>query len=328
VYSPERFTFVKAIDVALTVQNVSISELRSSSNVGVEIKCNLNYASKFTDISSVEGVNDNYIELFTNLCGIAGIEGTLPNCYVEKFITHDKTSRQAILDFFDIFNNKILLLRYQYMKRCDLTCVSSPLKESIFGNIMFSLSGFGRPENYSDKLIEQSVIPEQFKVSCHNLLWKHTRSSEGLRAILSSFFDVPVKIEQFVGGFDEADKTLQSTLGTKKNRFNKLGEDLILGNKTWNAMKGIRVVIGPLTFEKYLKFLPKSHSLDQKNSPLQKMKDIVKIYIPYGIKVKIKFCLDECLVKETILNGVRQLNRNAFIFGKHDANGVSFSEEI
>ncbi|MDR1289305.1 MAG: type VI secretion system baseplate subunit TssG [Holosporales bacterium] len=327
-YSPEKFTFVRAVDVALAIQNVSISEVRDFSNIGVEIKSKINFSSKFTDINVIEGLKDNYIELFTNLYGIAGIDGTLPQCYVEKFVTHNRTSRQSVVDFFDIFNNKILLLRYQYMKKYDLTCISLPLKKSIFGNIMFSLSGFGDHENYADKLIERSVIPEQFKISCHNLLWKHTRSSDGLRAILSSFFNVPVKIEQFVGEFDEVDKKSQSALGTDKNRFNKLGMDLILGNKTWNTMKGIRVLVGPLSFEKYLKFLPKNHSMDQKNSPLQKMKEIIKMYVPYDIKVVIGFYLDDCFVKATLLNGASRLNRDTFIIGKHDSRDVSISEEV
>ncbi|MDR1476473.1 MAG: type VI secretion system baseplate subunit TssG [Holosporales bacterium] len=328
MYSPEKFTFVKAVDVALAAQNISISSNQNIHSANIEIKSKINFRSKFSDISVVEGVKDNYIELFTNLYGIAGIEGTLPDCYVEKFIIHNKTSRQSIIDFFDIFNNRILFLRYQYMKKYDLSCVSCKLKESIFGNIMFSLSGFENHENYTDKLIEQSTIPEQFKISCHNLLWKNTRSSEGLRVILSSFFDLPVKIEQFVGGFDEADKTLQSALGIRKSRFNRLGRDFILGNKTWNTAKGIKVVIGPLAFEKYIKFLPKRHSLDQRNSPLQKMKEIIKIYVPHDIKVEIQFLLDKCFVKETLLNGVSRLNRDAFIFGKHDSENTSISEEI
>jgi type VI secretion system protein ImpH len=328
-YSPEKFTFIRAVDVALAAQNVSISEIRDLSNIGIEIKSKVNFSSKFTDISSVEGLKDNYIELFTNLYGIAGIEGTLPTCYVERFITHNKPSRQSIIDFFDIFNNKILLLRYQYMKKYDLSCISLPLKKSIFGKIMFSLSGFGDHESYTNKLIKRSLIPDQFKISCHNLLWKHTRSSEGLRIILSSFFNIPVQIEQFLGGFDEVDKTSQSALGTIKNRFNRMGRDLILGNKTWNAMKGVRIVVGPLAFEKYLKFLPKNHSMDQKNSPLQKMKEIIKMYVPYDIKVVISFCLDSCFVKATLLNGVSRLNRDAFIIGKHDSSGMSIvSEEV
>jgi type VI secretion system protein ImpH len=326
IYSPEQFTFVKAVDVALVSSGVNVATGNDFPIINVSLKSKINFRSKFSDIAVVEGVKDGDIELFTNLYGVAGIDGTFPDCYVEEFIIFNKETRSSISDFLDIFNNKILTLRYRYMKKYDLSCVSSRLKVSIFGCIMFSLSG------YSDgcsELIEQSIVPEQFRISCQKLLWNSTRSSEGLEIILSNFFGIQVKIEQFVGDFDQISNPSEcSSMGRCLGRFNKLGIDTILGNKTWNAMKGIRVVIGPLQLEKYINFLPKQHFLDQKSSQLRKIKEIIKMYVPNGIKVKMLFCLDKCSVKETFLNGVNRLNRDAFILGHNERDGISFSVDV
>ncbi|MDR1233668.1 MAG: type VI secretion system baseplate subunit TssG [Holosporales bacterium] len=316
--SPEMFTFARAIDVAFSLQGVKPSS--------IEIKNKINYSSKFSAISTMECVINDYVELYTNLPGIAGIEGAFPSCYVEEYITHNRLSRQAVADFFDIFNGRMYWLRYQFHKKHDLSCLSSSLENSIFGNIGFSLSGFGDSSSAASRNLSAALVPEQFKLSCHSFFWRNTRSSDGLRVILSSFFDVPVQIQQFVGAFDVADRSLQSAIGTSKNRFNKMGKDLILGNKSWNTMKGINVMIGPLNFDKYLKFLPKSNRLDRKVSPLQKMKEIVRSYVPCEFQVKLSFYLDECFVKGTLLNGVYRLNKDTFIYGEHTKGSRSLSK--
>jgi type VI secretion system protein ImpH len=258
----------------------------------------------------------------TNTSGIAGIEGTLPDCYVEKYITHNRHSKEAISDFFDIFNEKILMLKYRYMKNYDLTCLSKPLSKSIFGKIIMNLSGI-----YLRDDVFEYFIPEQFKASSQNLFIRSTRSSEGLRIILSSFFDVPVIIEQFVGRFVEVDKEQQTTVGKTQGKFNRLGLDTCLGNKLWDSKDGINITIGPLNFEKYVSFLPKHNELDQKASRLQKLKEIARSYIPCGISTNIIFYLDSCFVKKTVLDGSNRLNKDAFIVGKHDKNMEIFHRE-
>jgi type VI secretion system protein ImpH len=316
IFSAEKFSFVKAIDVA-----VSSCDWKS-----IEIKSNINFSSKFNDISVVEGLSDKAVEVFTNIQGIAGIEGLLPDCYVEEFAIFNRESKKAVVDFFNIFNNRMLSLRYSYMKRHNLQSLSVPIERSVVGKIIFSLSGFGFKESY--KNASSSLIPEQFKISCQNIFWRQTRSSEGLRVILSSFFNVPIKIKQFTGGFIQADESQQTAIGRRKDRYNSLGESCVLGNKVWDAASGIKVIIGPLDFENYIRFLPRQTTKDQEVSPLQKMKEIVKMYVPQGINVTMYFYLDKCLAKGSFLNGVDRLGKDAFILGVHGSNTARFCETV
>jgi type VI secretion system protein ImpH len=308
-FESEKFSFVKAVDVAVTVCGIEF----------VELKSNINFSSKFNDISGIDGLHEGAVAIFTNLFGIAGIEGILPDCYVEEFIAYNRESKAAVKDFFDIFNNKMLSLQYAYSKKHSVSSLSLPLKKAVIGKLMFSLSGFGF-ENQ-----DNSVIPEQFKISCHNLFWQCSRSSTGLEAMLSNFFEVDIKVEQFTGGFIEIPKSEQSALGT---RYNTIGKDCYLGNKFWDITGGINVIVGPMDFKSYIKFLPKQNARDRKTSPLNKMKEIIKMYVPYGIETKIVFQLDRCHTVGTYLNGEKRLNKDSFIFGIHSDKDANFCERV
>ncbi len=311
---PEQFSFVKAIDIAAKVCDIKF----------IEIKSNINFTSKFNDISLIEGLKDGYAEIYTNLGGISGIDGALPDCYLEDFIIFNRESKKAVIDFFDIFNEKILLLRYSYLKKQNIESLSEPIEKTFIGNIIFNLSGINA-ETSED--IRKSNIPEQFKVSAQNLLWRYTRSATGLKAILTSFFKLPIKIKQFSGDFIEINKEEQTAIGNKKEKYNVLGKNAILGNKIWDQTRGIDIIIGPLQFHDYIKFLPKLSSKDELMSPLQKMKEIIRNYIPFGITAKLYFYLDKCRVKETTLNSINRLNKDAFLFGKHIKNAY-FIEKV
>ena len=172
-------------------------------------------------------------------------------------------------------------MRYSFTKRQGVETLSVPIERSVVGNIIFSLSGF----DFNEKLDAQqdnsdlNLIPEQFKVSAQNLFWRNTRSSSGLKAMLSSFFKVPVEIQQFTGGFVEVSPEEQTVIA-RKGSYNKLGKNTFLGSKVWDSTRGININIGPLNFEQYAKFLPKKSQMDQKFFSLQK---ILFIIIPHRI---------------------------------------------
>ncbi|MBR1479696.1 MAG: type VI secretion system baseplate subunit TssG [Alphaproteobacteria bacterium] len=312
VFSPEKFSFVKAVDVAISVCG---SEF-------VKLKSQVNFSAKFSDVSAIDGLLDGIGEIHTNIGGIAGYDGALPDCFTEKFLTFNKNSRTAITDFFDMLNNRMLSLRYSYSKRLDTASLSVPVERAVIGRIIFSLSGLGW------NAAENTCLPEQFRISAQNIFWSSTRSSSGLKTLLSSFFRVPISIEQFCGGFVEVSKDEQTVIGSSVCRYNRVGKSCILGNKVWDAAKGIRIHIGALKYEDYLRFLPKKTMADRDASPLQKMKTMVKMYVPYGIDVSLHFHLERCSVDETLLNGAKRLNKDAFITGIHRTETAHFSERV
>ena len=106
-YETEKFSFVKALDVALKRCEMQF----------IDIKSNVHYASKYIDVSRVEGIKDGLAEIHVNMNGIVGIESPIPDSYTEEFLSYDRTTRDALCDYFDIYNSKILSLRYAFLKR-------------------------------------------------------------------------------------------------------------------------------------------------------------------------------------------------------------------
>ena len=329
IYDPGKFSFVKAIDIA---QQICDSDF-------VEIKANISFTSKFTELSVIEGLKNKIAELHVNNMGILGINGTLPDCYTEEYVLYNRASKDAVTDFFDILNERMLTLRYTYFKRQNIETLSQPIEQTVIGNIIFCLSGFdfleifkSHPSKKNRDISEKktpggAVIPEQFKISAQNLFWRHTRSSSGLQAILSSFFKVPIEIRQFEGKFIKTIPGEQTIIG-KNGRYNKLGSESILGEKIWDTTCSITILVGALSFAQYMKFLPKRSAKDREFSALEKMKEIVRLYVPHGINVTLHFFLDECFVKKTALNGINRLNKDAFISGIHSAKNAFFIERI
>jgi type VI secretion system ImpH/TssG family protein len=320
VFSAEKFALVKAVDIASAVCGLKC----------IHIKANVNFASRFTDVSAVNGLSEKVAKIYTNLYGIAGIDGTLPDCYIQEFWIHNSTSRTAITDFFDIFNDKILSLHYLFLKRHHVQSLSCPSKESVIGKIVSSLAGCGFECGGHNRGCIIPVIPSQFRISSQNLFWQRTRTCEGMRILLSDFFNVPVKVKQFAGEFVEIDRSQQSVIGVRKHMYNSLGENCFLGSKTWDQTKGIDVEIGPLDFRTYVKFLQKQSQRDQQFSPLEKMKEIVQMYVPYGTNVKLHFCLKSNGEGSygLPLTGTKRLHKDSFLCGAGSKMTAYFTERV
>jgi type VI secretion system protein ImpH len=216
-----------------------------------------------------------------------------------------------------------------FLKRHVAECSSVPIDRALIGNIISSLSGFGFNNPDNRELFDNAHVPHQFKISSQNIFWRNTRSAEFLKIIISSYFNVKVSIEQFVGSLTPSvPKDEMTCIGSVKNNFNKLGKETILGSKIWNTIKGINVHIHSLDINRYSEFLPKISDLDEKVSSLQKMKEIIKMYVPLGIGAKIIFHLDTKNVTETRLSGIKRLNKDAFITGVHHEKNTCFVEHV
>ncbi len=309
---PYKFSFVKAIDIAKSYADTVI------------IKNNLRFSSKYTDVVKIEGVKDKYIELYTNLQCVFGIDGILPDNYTEEYILYNTHSKQAVIDFFDIFHERIAKVQYKFLKRHDLSCASFPVEKSLAGKLMQYLSGYENANSFYRTI--KAYIPLQTVISAHNLFWNSNRSALGLKVLLRDFFNLPIRVEEFRGRILEVPISDQSRIGTKLGKYNKLNFSAILDHKFYKADDGITVTVGELNYEQYLSFLPKISSKDKPFSNFAKLKELIRLYVPIGITVLIKILLKKGAVKNTYLNGNYALNKNSFIVGHN--RGECYSEFI
>ena len=322
-FNSYKFSFVKAMDIALKHCGIDLTALSLHDISNVNIRCNITFRSQFTEVQNVEGLLDHAPEITINLPGIASIGSIFPDAYVEDYILHNKVNGNVIEEFLNVFNYHFYSLRYFYCKKYILQYSSAHVHKTVLGKITDALSGLWQ----YDELLDSAMILLDIKVAAFGLFWRKKRSAFGLKSLLNSYFRVNVEVEQFIGAFSPSvDKKDRTKIGTYDGKYNKLGQDLLLGEKTWNEAAGVNVHITNLNLSQYLDFLPKISKRDQQFSLLQKMKILIKMYVPQNIRVKIIFYLSKKSNEKTILNRSKRLNQDAFL-GKL-AIPTTFTEAI
>jgi type VI secretion system protein ImpH len=91
------------------------------------------------------------------------------------------------------------------------------------------------------------------------LLSQQPRSVVGLERILADHFQTPVHVEQFSGVWRHIEPDQWTSLGVLgKNQV--LGQNVLLGTHIWDQQGRFMIVVGPLSLEQYLDFLPEGNA--------------------------------------------------------------------
>jgi type VI secretion system protein ImpH len=312
VFRSYKFSFVKAVDLVFLWQN-KLSGCHLDANTFVDdsvfFKSSVLVRSFFSEVSSIDGFVEERVEVEVNFLGSIGIDGNFPDIYLENYVFHPGHQvKAAVKDFFNIFNHRMISFWYLISKKYVSSCYSCLVLDSFIGRIIHKLSSLEEYKDFSDLF-----FPDQFYVSYQDLFWKKNRSAEGLRILLSSFFRISVTIEQFVGQFVQADRRLQTKIGTKVNIYNILGESSVLGNKVWDQMSGISIHLHNLQFDQYCSFFPKASRFDRKFSNFEKLKIMVKSYVPVGVNVRLFLHMQGCATLRLTLGGLKRLGEDSFL---------------
>jgi type VI secretion system protein ImpH len=93
-------------------------------------------------------------------------------------------------------------------------------------------------------------------------LVRQTRNPEGLIQILKLYFDVPVRVDEFVSDWVMIDERQVSRIGIT-GRNHRLGGGATIGLAVRDAQSKFRLELGPLSQEEFREFLPGSKRLQQ-----------------------------------------------------------------
>jgi type VI secretion system protein ImpH len=208
-----------------------------------------------SQIQAMESPEQKPIQMTVNFMGMIGPEGVLPNPYTTLIIERVRANDFAVRDFLDIFNHRIISLFYRAWRkyRFDVACEEG--ERDLFSRHLLSLLGLG-----TDGLRDRQAVPDDTLIYYAGLLAQRPRSAQALKQILADYFDVPVKIEQFAGGWYRLDRQTQCRLLEGSSESEELGFGAVVGDEVWNQQSKVRVVLGPLTLERYADFLPHGQS--------------------------------------------------------------------
>lgn len=179
--------------------------------------------------------------------GLGGPNGPLPLHLTEYMRERQRNQADPTNKrFLDIFHHRLLSLFYRAWAEARPTVSHDRPEDDYWAARLAALSGRGQPA-----LQGQGPLPDTAKLHYSGHLAAQTRYPDGLCGILTSYFGVPVRLEEYVGQWLELPE--RSQLGVRANR---LGVDLCLGRHVWDRQHKFRLCLGPLSLEQYHALLP------------------------------------------------------------------------
>jgi type VI secretion system protein ImpH len=154
-------------------------------------------------------------------------------------------------DFFDIFNHRLISFFYRGWEKYRFFIGYENALEDRMSPRLLDLLGLG-----TGGLQGRAGIPDRACLNYVGLLARHVRSAASLRQILEDYFGVAAEVRQFAGTWRKLQPENQTSFSGLGGASERLGVGAVAGDEVWDHHGRIRVVLGPMTFEQYLTFLP------------------------------------------------------------------------
>jgi type VI secretion system protein ImpH len=242
-----------------------------------------------SELQALEWNEGQQPRLSVNFMGLTGPGGVLPSVYTQaliEMVAWHKDPSTAF--FFDMFNHRMISLFYRAWEKYRFHL---PLER---GEQDDRLSRYLRaiigvlPDAFHDRLLERprpssrSVpslagtspdndvvaendesrsrprrgFPDRALLYYSGLLSLKPRSAGALRSVIGDYFDLPVRIEQFVGTWYRLEEDSQFRSMEDGQFRGQLGVSSVIGDEIWDQQSRARIALGPLTRSRYEEFLP------------------------------------------------------------------------
>lgn len=209
----------------------------------------------------VRADGDARARLAVNFFGLLGANGPMPlhiTEYVRDRLRHGGDG--TMLAFLDVFHHRMLALFYRARATAEPVISLDRADNDRFSTFVGSMFGIGAPA-----MRERDAIGDFAKLHFAGLLANKTRPASGLVTILRAYFKVAFRIEQFVGHWLRLPDEAQSRIGGEFTAAagNRLGGTMVLGRAVWDCQHRFRIVIGPLDYADYGRFMPGGESMER-----------------------------------------------------------------
>ena len=231
-------------------------------------------------------------KLSVNFFGLLGPNGPLPlhlTEFARERIIHEKD--RTFPRFLDVLHHRFLLMFYRAWAQAQPAVSLDRPTDDRFATYVGSLIGLGTPQ-----LQRRDALGDFAKLHFAGLLGRQVRNRDGLQAILSAFFRLPVRLEEFAGHWMRIPKDGRTRLG---RRFAALGRDTVVGASVWDRQHRFRIHLGPLTLAQYLRFLPGSAACEQ-------LVSWVRFYAGFELAWDVRLILVQSEVPRAQLGGGRE----------------------
>jgi type VI secretion system protein ImpH len=189
--------------------------------------------------------------------GVLGPNGALPlhlTEFARERLLHN--ADPTFTRFLDLFHHRFLALFYRAWSQANPATSFDRPKEDRFADYVGSLLGIGAPS-----LRDRDAAGDHVKLYFSGWMSRQVRNSDGLKSILSGYFQLPVEVESFVGHWMFLPDSQRTRLGIRGPGI-QLGIGAVIGSRVWDRQHKLRVHFGPLKLADYEAMLPSGRSLD------------------------------------------------------------------
>lgn len=196
--------------------------------------------------------------LYGFFLGLFGPNGPLPLHLSEFARDRSRNYRDdTFTAFADTFHHRLLSLFYRAWASGEPAVSFDRPDDDRFSRFVASTCGRGM-----EAFRHRDYMPDVGKLYFAGRLALQTRNAEGLMAIISDFFKVPVAIRQFVGEWLELPEHQLCRLG-ESSLTGALGVNTTVGRRVWSCQYKFRLIFGPVSLKDYKRLLPGGKSLER-----------------------------------------------------------------
>ncbi len=225
-------------------------------------------------------------EMTVGFLGLTGPSGVLPQHDTEKLIRATRANSPSLRDFLDLFNHRLISLFHRAWEKYRLPVAyerAGPGGEDPISFSLYSLIGLG-----SGQLRNRLAVDDEALVHYSGHLSHGPKSVAALEALLSDYFERPVRIQQYHGRWmylplDEC-STLPGRWSDPATTFCQLGVNAVVGERMWDVQSSFRIKLGPLTYDQFARFMPSGDDL-------RKLAQLTRLYVGPGLSFNVQVTL-------------------------------------
>ncbi|HEX3695223.1 MAG TPA: type VI secretion system baseplate subunit TssG [Polyangia bacterium] len=199
--------------------------------------------------------------LAVNFFGLLGPNGPLPLHLTEYVRDRNNNAGDTTMGrFLDVFHHRMLMLFYRAWATGEPTVGQDLPETNRFFTYVGAMAGLGLASFRG-----MDAMPDTAKLFYAATLSNQTKHADGLGGMIGEFFQMPTRIQQFVGDWLELPLSHRWRLGVP-GTVGLLGVSTPLGAYTFAAQHKFRVVLGPLDRDQFQRMLPGGASLKRLNA--------------------------------------------------------------
>ena len=203
-----------------------------------------------SEIQALEDPDRGPARMVVNFMGLTGPSGVLPYVYTQWLLERRRDGDSAAAAFLDLFHHRIISLFYRAWEKHRFTVRYEKAGEDPLTTHLLDLAGIDPKHPGTGRDIRPDALAYYA-----GLLAPQQRSAIALEQLITDYFDVPARVEQFVGGWYPVGRQDQCELETTEPAA-CLGRGALVGDEIFDPQGRVRVRLGPLSRERYETFLP------------------------------------------------------------------------